>query len=429
MVEERDSIQDTGETTAIVGLEIPEATKWEVADSLEELRQLVTTAGGDVVRVFTQKRRAIHPRTYIGPGKAREINSLIALETVDSLIVDGHLSPSQQRNLEDIIDCKVLDRPAVILDIFAQRAHSAEGKVQVELAQLSYRLPRLVGRGVELSRLGGGIGTRGPGETKLEVDRRRINHRIRRLKKELDDRRRTRGIKRQRRTQESFTVSLVGYTNAGKSTLLNKLTKSTVLVEDRLFATLDPTSRRLALDSPTPIILTDTVGFIRALPPELIAAFRSTLEEVRESSLIVHVIDASHPKCDQLIKVVEDILADIGADQVDRQDVYNKVDLLSHEDKARIITEHPQATLVAALTGEGLDVFKKVLEVKATRDLRRIQVLIPFTEGGQIQELNQRGRVIEQKVTEEGTVILVELRQHDVPHFKRYMTADGGSDT
>lgn len=343
------------EKAILVGVEFPQNHLFQVEESLDELEQLVITAGGEVVARSTQTRHKPDVKTYIGSGKAEEIDHLTKTLKASLVVFDHELTPSQQHNLEDIIEAKVIDRTALILDVFARRAHSNEGKLQVELAQLVYRLPRLRGRGVELSRLGGGIGTRGPGETKLEVDRRRIHLKIKHLKKELEAVARSRTLQRKRRRKIGiFTISLVGYTNTGKSTLLNALTKSNVFVEDKLFATLDSTTRRLGAVRGKPVVLSDTVGFIQKLPHQLIAAFRSTLDEVRDTSLLLHIVDASHPLFSSQIEAVEDVLTAIEADEKPRLLVFNKIDRLTTGELDRLKNLYPEAAFISALKGTNL---------------------------------------------------------------------------
>ena len=319
-----------------------------------------------VARVRQAKEKP-HVRTYIGPGKTEEVRLLADTLDADLIIFDDDLSASQQRNLEDILGRKVLDRTALILDIFAQHAHSREGKLQVELAQLEYLLPRLTGKGIALSRLGGGIGTRGPGETKLEVDRRRIRHRIGSLKRELKHVEQNRSVQRKKREKSGvFSVSLVGYTNTGKSTLLNALTDAEVLVEDKLFATLDSTTRRLVRANNLLLVLTDTVGFIHKLPHQLVAAFRSTLDEVRKADLLLHVIDASHTHMREQMRAVDAVLGEIGASGYPTVAVLNKQDLLDEEYKNNLRKQYPDAVLVSAKTGKGLDNLIKEIEQRAS---------------------------------------------------------------
>jgi GTP-binding protein HflX len=349
-------LRDSVERAITVGLELPGARWWEIEDSLDELGRLATTAGAEVVGRVVQKRARPDPGTYIGEGKARELAATVIMSHADLVIFDDELSPAQQRNLEDIIGLKVIDRTCLILDIFASRAASKEGKIQVELAQLSYLLPRLAGKGTELSRLGGGIGTRGPGETKLETDRRRIRRRIAALRGELDEIARRRGYQRSRRKEAGLpVVSLVGYTNAGKSTLFNALTRAGVLAEDKLFATLDPTMRRCRLPGGRTVLLADTVGFIRKLPHELVAAFRATLEEVAQADIICHVVDASHPGKDEQCAAVEAVLADLGLREKPTLTALNKIDLVPGElERERLRVEHPGAVFISARERSGL---------------------------------------------------------------------------
>jgi GTP-binding protein HflX len=324
------------------------------ADTLGELRHLAASAGALVVEVSTQVRPTPDPRYLVGPGKLEELARSIREREVDLVIVDRELSPAQQGHLEEAWGVKVVDRTGLILDIFAQRAHTLEGKLQVELAQLAYLYPRLAGARRDLSRLGGGIGTRGPGEKKLETDRRRIQQRMRQLRRELDAVSARRALHRQaRRRGEIPVVSLVGYTNAGKSTLLHRLTGADVRREDRLFSTLDPTTRRLRLPSGRTILCTDTVGFIREIPHQLVAAFRSTLEEVRWADLLLHVMDHSHPDCDLQRQVVHGVLEEIGAGDRPLIEVYNKIDRLE-EDVRDSLAPSPRRVFISAATGTHL---------------------------------------------------------------------------
>lgn len=393
----------------------------EARDHLAELGALAVTAGARVTGDIIQEVDKPNPRTFVGPGKAEELVATVESSSVELVIFDGELSPSQQRNLEAIIDAKVVDRTALILDIFAQHAHSAEGKLQVELAQLQYRLPRLAGRGVELSRLGGGIGTRGPGEQKLEVDRRRIRTRINRLRDRLATLERSRRLRRkERRRSEVQTVSLVGYTNAGKSTLLNALTDADVLVEDKLFATLDSTSRRINLSHHRPVVISDTVGFIRKLPHQLIAAFHSTLEEVVESQLLVHVIDAGHPQRAEQWAAVEDVLDELGAG-APRLEVFNKVDLVDDPERESLRTRFPEAILVSALTRDGLGELLEAIDRKLGEGLEIVTVSIPYSEGGLLSRLHGEARIIEERHEEAGTVVTAEVSRRVLTGIKDYL--------
>ena len=358
--------------------------EYDVETSLEELRELARTAGYPVVGTATQKLQSPVAATFMGSGRLLELKEYLEAVEADLIIFDEELSPAQLRNIEELCDCPVLDRTMLILDIFAARAASGEGKLQVELARLQYQLPRLAGRGVQLSRQGGGIGTRGPGETKLESDRRHIRERINRLEEELEQVRKVRSVQRERRMKNSVpVVAIVGYTNAGKSTLLNNLTRSEVLAENKLFATLDPTTRRLRFPAEREIILADTVGFIRNLPKELMDAFRATLEELESADLLVHVADASHPDLLQQITSVETILEELELQHMPRILLLNKWDLLDVPARAELADAFPHAIPVSARTGDGL---KRLLEVLENMLLstQQSQLLIPFEEDGPV---------------------------------------------
>jgi len=331
--------------------------------SMEELKALAETAGAYVVGMVTQRRKGIDSAHYIGKGKLEELKAFIEANQIDVVIVNDELSGSQIKNMEDILGVKIVDRTCLILDIFARRARTRESKLQVELAQLKYRLPRLVGLGGQLSRLGGGIGTRGPGETKLETDRRHIQDRIKAIEKKLSKIERHRNLYRQRRAKNRVPViSIVGYTNAGKSTLFNALTKAESYVEDKLFATLDTSARRLILPSGRQAILVDTVGFIRDLPHDLVEGFKSTLEEVRYSDLLLHVIDITSPDMDEKIRVVEKVLSELDAIDIPRLDVFNKIDLV----ETGSIVNNKRAIYVSAKTGIGLEALKEAIERQLT---------------------------------------------------------------
>lgn len=368
-----DIISEEQEKAILVGLSLSDQETGDAEESLSELAALADTAGATVVGTISQKRGRPDPTTLIGKGKVEELAGLIEESEADLVIFDRELTPSQQRNLEEHCACKVIDRTALILYIFALHAHTREGKTQVELAQLNYLLTRLTGKGTELSRMGSGIGThRGPGETKLEVDRRRIRKRIESLEQDLGQLEKVRQVKRKRRDkQQLFSFSLVGYTNAGKSTLLNRLTRASVLVEDKLFSTLDSTTRRLYLGNDIGAVITDTVGFINKLPHQLIEAFKSTLEEVVESAAVVHVIDASSPNIDNKIVSVLDVLAEIGADDILRVDVLNKIDLCDADARRELLRKLPDAIPVSARSGEGLEGLRKELVRLAGRGARK----------------------------------------------------------
>lgn len=388
----------------LVSLQLPGQSDWEVEDSLDELWELAEDAGLEVVDRFVQKRATPDPATFIGKGKAEELGAIV--EPDELIIFDNELSPAQQGNLAEIIDAPVLDRTQLILDIFAQRAQSREGKIQVELAQLNHLLPRLTGAGKALSRLGGGIGTRGPGETKLETDRRRLRKRISDLRAELEEIRKVRATHRARRDQMAApVVALVGYTNAGKSTLLRELSGTDTFVADQLFATLDPTIRRWELPDGRWVFLTDTVGFIRRLPHTLVAAFRATLEEILFADLILHVIDVSHPQAREQQEAVEQVLAEIGAAQP-VINVYNKIDKIPAG-----IEAGGAGVPVSALTGENLD--RLGAEVAAFfSSLFSVQKFhFSFANFGEASRLRELGRVLEERFTETGVEITAEVDQ------------------
>lgn len=377
---------------------------WEVEDNLAELAELATDAGLNVVDTFVQKRSYPEPGTFIGKGKALELGEIV--EADDLVIFDDELTPAQQGNLSDLIDAPVIDRTQLILDIFAQRAQSNEGKIQVELAQLNYLLPRLTGKGKALSRLGGGIGTRGPGETKLETDRRRIRKRISDLEADLDKVRQTRGLQREGRASTAVpVVALVGYTNAGKSTLLRALTGSEVYVADRLFATLDPTIRRWELKDGRWVYLSDTVGFIRKLPHTLVAAFQATLEEVVYADLLLHVIDANHPQALEQAEAVKDVLKEIGATQPIIS-VYNKIDLIPHSIEVRSPDQG-----VSAQTGQNLEQLTEAVYEFFAASYTQRDYFFPFTNLGEASQLREAAHILREEFTPEGVVIRAEVDQ------------------
>ncbi|HHW72171.1 MAG TPA: GTPase HflX [Firmicutes bacterium] len=391
-----------GQNAYLVALQHGLQSDWEVEDSLAELAELASDAGLNVVETIVQRRSEPEPGTFIGSGKALEIAEMLDENSI--VIFDDELTPSQQGNLSDHMDAPVIDRTQLILDIFAQRARSNEGKIQVELAQLNYLLPRLTGQGQALSRLGGGIGTRGPGETKLETDRRRIRKRISDLRRELEKIRQTRSLQRRSREERSVpVVALVGYTNAGKSTLLRALTGSDVFVADQLFATLDPTIRRWDLTEGRWAYLTDTVGFIRKLPHTLVAAFQATLEEVVYADLLLHVIDASHPRSREQKEAVEEVLREIGAAQPVIA-VYNKVDLVDHPLEVR----EPDVA-VSAVTGHNLGRLTEVVYEFFAKSYSIREYLFPFSELGTASMLRANSTVLGEEFTAEGLWMKAEV--------------------
>lgn len=399
------------EKAVLVAVAVAGETEWQVERSLVELGELAKTAGAEVAAAIWQAKGKPDPKLFIGKGKVDEVAGLVAEHGADSVIFDDELTPSQQLNLEAILDCKVIDRTALILDIFAQHAHSAAGKLQVELAQLNYYLPRLKGLGIQMSRLGGGIGTRGPGETKLETDRRRLRRRMQRVTRELKELAKTRQTqKRLRGKRNIFSIALVGYTNAGKSTLINCLTDGGVYVADQLFATLDSTTRRLELPSGIEVVITDTVGFISKLPHELVAAFASTLDEVVSADLLLHVIDAADPGMTEQVYAVETVLTEIGAGEIDRIQVFNKADLLDDETKA-VLRLKPQGVLVSGLDRAGMDQLVKAIDDRVSLGFVRLKVRIPFAQGALRQWLYSQGAVIAEEHSDEGSLIDIHLEK------------------
>lgn len=373
-----------------------------VRDSLDELSDLAWTAGADTAAFVVQNLASPDPATYIGSGKIEEVKALVAETGADCVITDDELTPAQQRNLQRELDVKVIDRTGLILDIFAARAQSSEGKIQVELAQLSYRLVRLQGIGTEMSRLGGGIGTRGPGEKKLETDRRTINHRMSQLKKELSDVRRHRDLIRDRRSKGSAPVAvLVGYTNAGKSTLLNALTDASALAEDKLFATLDPVTRLLTLESGQEVMLTDTVGFIRKLPHNLIEAFGSTLEEAKYADIILHVVDTSSPQRETQMKTVYDTLKQLDVKGKPIITVFNKIDRM--ESPQHLVDRGAEASvMISAKTGQGLPELRDAMQTILTKNLIEIERLYPYTAAGKVQLIREGGILLSESYEPDG---------------------------
>lgn len=420
------SLAQGTERTILVGMEYAGGAGivgWTAEDSLEELKQLADTAGAEVVAKFLQKRPKPDPAFFIGKGKVQELALYVQQENIDLCIFDDELSPAQQRNIEQAMGVRVLDRTALILDIFAQRAHTNEGKLQVELAQLQYTLPRIMGKGLRLSRLGGGIGTRGPGETKLEVDRRRIRDRIAYIKDCISKVKNVRALHRAGRNKASVpTVSLVGYTNAGKSTLLNTLTNSDIYAKDQLFATLDPTTRQLDLPNKQQAILTDTVGFIQRLPHQLVAAFQSTLEEVVESDVLLHVIDVSHELYKEQSNAVYNVLEEIGAKDKTIITVYNKIDKLPEgSGLAERLAKEENSICISAKGRINLD---KLLELIADNlKMKSVEeiFLVPYSDSAAASRLHDVGTVLEQEYLAEGTQMKVRLDADKLGEFEKYL--------
>lgn len=371
-------------------------------DSLDELEELVNTAGAQTVGRVVQQAERIHPGTYVGSGKIEEIRQMIWALGATGIVCDDELSPAQMNNLEYMLECKVMDRTLVILDIFAARATSSEGKIQVELAQLRYRAARLVGMRNSLSRLGGGIGTRGPGEKKLEMDRRLIHGRISKLKEELEEVKRHRALIRDRRRDSHIpTAAIVGYTNAGKSTFLNRMTGSEVLEEDKLFATLDPTTRLLLLPGKQQLLLTDTVGFIHKLPHHLIEAFQSTLEEAKVADYIIHVVDISNPMLDMQMQVVYDTLHQLQADDKKILTLFNKCDRLEQAGHIHDFKAH-RTLYISARTGEGLEECREVLAGMISDEYVLLERILPYTDGAALQQIRKSGQILEEEYLPDG---------------------------
>ena len=418
---------------AVIGGRNDEEAEW----SLDELQALADTAGADAVDRVVQRRDAPDPATYLGKGKAKEIVDVAAALDADMLIFDDELTPAQGRNLEEIAGVnplaerglKIIDRTGLILDIFAQHARSAEGKLQVELAQLNYRLPRLRGWGDVLSRLGGGIGTRGPGETQLEAERRAILRRIQRVKKDLADLERARRLKRKARRRSGISVvALVGYTNAGKSTLLKRLTDAGVLIEDRLFSTLDPTTRRLELPFGRTALLTDTVGFVKKLPHQLVEAFNSTLEEVGEASLLLHVVDASRDP-ERQIAAVEAVLTEIGVTERPTVLALNKIDLISEVELDKVRGRLPDAVPCSATTGEGMDDLLERLSQELSRLKVEVAVEIPFDKGALVARLHDEGEVVDEGYSEAGTRVVARVPSEMLDELAPYLEREEATST
>lgn len=396
-------IEELEERVVLVGVSQQDGDDAE--DSLEELKELVKTANAQVVGTLIQRREGIHPGFYVGTGKVEEIRELVEQTNATGIVCDDELSPAQLKNLTDALDCKVMDRTLIILDIFAARATTSEGKIQVELAQLKYRLSRLTGLGKSMSRLGGGIGTRGPGEKKLEVDRRLINDRIAQLRHELEDVQRHRDLTRARREKKDVpVVAIVGYTNAGKSTLLNHLTDAAVLEEDKLFATLDPTTRILELPGQQEVLLTDTVGFIRKLPHHLIEAFKSTLEEARYADYIFHVVDASNPQRDKQMHITYETLDSLGVKDKKIVTLFNKQDARTDSEPLHDFRAD-YCMGISAVNNVGLEELKELLATMLREDKIYIERVIDYQDAGIIQQIRKMGELVAEEYVPEGIAI------------------------
>lgn len=386
------------------------------SSSIEEIKLLAETAGGEVIAEVQQKRDRIDPAYYIGKGKAQEVGAARDEMGADLLVVNGELSPTQLRNLENLIGGKIIDRTALILDIFARRALSRQGRLQVELAQLNYLLPRLTGRGVQLSRLGGGIGTRGPGETQLEIDKRRIKKKISTLKKEIKEIRKHREVHRKSRRDKGYLlVALVGYTNAGKSTLLNALTNSQVFTENKLFATLDPAVRELPRENGEHILLTDTVGFIKDLPPQLIEAFSATLEELQEADLLLHVVDITSPELGKLMSSVNDILFRLEINEKQQVVIFNKIDALAGQEftalKQKLSREYPSSVFISAEKMQGITKLQEKIKSELKPAEIRMKLFIPYDRWPSIHRLHEKSKVLSIEYKEQYVQVEAEVKE------------------
>lgn len=408
-------------------------TAQDAENSLAELAALAETAGALVLDGLVQRRDKPDPATYIGSGKAIELRDIVLETGADTVVCDGELSPGQLIHLEDVVKVKVVDRTALILDIFAQHAKSREGKAQVALAQMQYMLPRLRGWGQSLSRQmggggssGGGMATRGPGETKIETDRRRIREKMAKMRREIAEMKTGRDVKRQERRRHKVpSVAIAGYTNAGKSSLLNRLTGAGVLVENALFATLDPTVRRAETPSGRLYTLADTVGFVRHLPHHLVEAFRSTMEEVGDSDLILHVVDGSHPAPEEQLAAVREVIRDVGATDVPEIVVVNKADVADPLVLQRLLRNEKHALVVSTLTGQGMDELLALIDSELPRPEVELEVLVPYTEGGLVSRVHAEGDLLSEEHTGEGTLIKARVHEELAAELRQYLPAHG----
>ena len=422
-----DTINRETERVFLVGVQLKAEDAWCIDESLDELAELVTTAGGEVVGRGTQRLDKFNAATFIGPGKAKEFAEECKESKVDTVVFDEELSPAQGRNLEKVFECKILDRTALILDIFSQRARTREGKMQVELAQLNHLLPRLTRFWTHLSRQKGGIGMRGgEGESQLEVDRRKVRERIDKIQRDLELVMRQRDVQRSGRKRNQWPLgSLVGYTNAGKSTLFNAITGAATLSEDKLFATLDPTTRRLRLPTNQNVLLSDTVGFIRKLPHDLVDAFKATLEEVVEADLLLHVVDISSPHAEEQIEAVNQVLGELGVADKPMLMVFNKIDRVTAPGLAkRYTTEYENSIVVSAKTREGFDAFMAELG-KQLRPVRQmVELSIPHSKSNVIARLHEVGQVLERNYEGTEAVFKALIPPNHLAHFESFITAE-----
>lgn len=393
--------------------------EFDAEESIEELALLVKTAGGEVVINMIQKLPSVNPATYVGSGRIQDLKEAVKNNWIDLIVADDELSPAQLKNIEDITDARVIDRTMLILDIFALRARSREGKLQVELAQLKYSLPFLTGKGKGLSRLGGGIGTRGPGESKLESDKRHIRRKIHALEEELSQIEKRRNTMRARRKKDGIiSVAIVGYTNAGKSTLMNKLTDAGVLAEDKLFATLDPTARKLTLPNGQDVMLIDTVGLVRRLPHKLVEAFKSTLEEAKNADLILNVCDASSDECNEHLTVTANLLHELECDSTPVISVMNKCDLVPNIYDLAVIGK---SVMISALQGEGIERLLTTIEETLPQSHTRAKLLIPFDKGSIIANIRKDGVIHSEDYTENGTLVDATVNINYLEKIKEYL--------